>query len=33
MKSVPDLTQDEINTAWKNVLNDPARFGMIASLV
>jgi hypothetical protein len=27
IKPVPELTQEEIDTAWKNVFNDPARFG------
>jgi len=32
IKPVPELTQNEIDTAWESVKNDPARFGMIESL-
>jgi hypothetical protein len=32
-KAVPELTQDEIDTAWNSVSNDPTRYGMISSLI
>jgi predicted RND superfamily exporter protein len=30
---VPDLTQEEIDTAWNNVYNDPIRFAKIEKLI
>jgi len=32
-KAVADLTQEEIDTAWENVFNDPSKFGKIAKLI
>jgi hypothetical protein len=32
-KPVPDLTQDEIDTAWANVVNDPVKFAQVSKLV